>query len=263
MRTDPAETGRQPGTDTAGDAERRGNRQSWWRRWRAWLPFLVKPLRRGILIFIVLLIVEYLVVPELVGASKDLNLLGGVDAFWLAAGVILEALSLFCYGLLTQAMLPPGAHNPGLSRLFRIDLAAAAVAHVIPAGTLGSAAVGYNLFTAEGIKGPDAAVMMAAKGLGSTVVLNVLLWLSLVVSIPLGGFHPIYVTVAITGAVLMFAIGALAFGFIRGAGAPPASCTSSATGYPACPATGWSGLCSTPRRPWPRSPATGAPWSCR
>ena len=103
MRTDPAETGRQPGTDTAGDAERRGNRQSWWRRWRAWLPFLVKPLRRGILIFIVLLIVEYLVVPELVGASKDLNLLGGVDAFWLAAGVILEALSLFCFGLLTAS----------------------------------------------------------------------------------------------------------------------------------------------------------------
>ncbi|HEY7433004.1 MAG TPA: lysylphosphatidylglycerol synthase transmembrane domain-containing protein [Streptosporangiaceae bacterium] len=217
MRTDPAETGRQPGADTAGDAERRGERQSLWRRWRAWLPFVVKPLRRGILIFILLLIIEYLVVPELVGASKDLYLLGRVDAFWLAAGVILEAWSLFCYGLLTQALLPPGAHNPGLSRLFRIDLAAAAVAHVIPAGTLGSAAVGYKLFTAEGIKGRDATVMMAAKGLGSTVVLNVLLWLSLVVSIPLAGFHPIYVTVAITGAVIMLAIAALAFGFIRGA----------------------------------------------
>jgi len=217
MRTDPAETGRQPGADTAGDAERRGERQSLWRRWRAWLPFVAKPLRRGIVIFIVLLIVEYLVVPELVGASKDLYLLGQVNAFWLAAGVIFEAWSLFCYGLLTQAMLPPGAHNPGLSRLFRIDLAAAAVAHVIPAGTLGSAAVGYNLFTAEGIKGRDAAVMMAAKGLGSTVVLNVLLWLSLVISVPLAGFHPIYVTVAIISAVLMFAVGALAFGFIRGA----------------------------------------------
>ena len=178
---------------------------------------MARPLRHGIVIFIVLLIVEYLVVPELVGASKDLSLLGRVNAFWLAAGVIFEAWSLFCYGLLTQTMLPPGAHNPGLSRLFRIDLAAAAVAHVIPAGTLGSAAVGYKLFTAEGIKGRDATVMMAAKGLGSTVVLNVLLWLSLIVSIPLAGFHPIYVTVAITGAVIMFAVAALAFGFIRGA----------------------------------------------
>ena len=178
---------------------------------------MVKPLRRVTLLFVVALIIEYLVVPELVGASKDLNLLGRLDAAWLAAGVILEGLSLFCYGLLTQAMLPPGSRNPGLSRLFRIDLAAAAIAHVIPAGTLGSAGIGYRLFTAEGIKGNDAAVMMATKGLGSTVVLNILLWLSLVVSIPLAGFHPIYVTVAIIGAVLMLAIGALAFGFIRGA----------------------------------------------
>src|SRR6266436_5922067 len=218
MRTDPAKAGRKPGADAAGDSERRGERQSargakgakgakgWWRRWRSWLPFVLKPLRRGIVIFVLLLIVEYLVVPELVGASKDLHLLGQVNAGWLAAGAILEGLSLFCYGLLTQAVLPPGAHNPGLSRLFRIDLAAAAVAHVIPAGTLGSAGVGYKLFTAEGIKGNDAAVMMATKGLGSTVVLNVLLWLSLVISIPLAGFHPIYVSVAVTGAVVLLAI---------------------------------------------------------
>ena len=182
---------------------------------RTWLPFLVKPLRRGVVIFVLLLVIEYLVVPELVGASKDLYLLGRVNPFWLIAGLVLEGLSLFCYGLLTQAVLPPGSHNPGLSRLFRIDLSAAAVAHVIPAGTLGSAGIGYRLFTAEGIKGRDAAVMMATKGLGSTVVLNVLLWLSLVISIPLAGFHPIYVTVAAIGAVVLLAIGVLAFGITR------------------------------------------------
>jgi uncharacterized protein (TIRG00374 family) len=214
MRTDPAHAGRKPGD---GPPEDRKPRVSW-RKWRTWLPFLVKPLRRGIILFALVLVVEYLVVPELVGASKDLGLLGQVNAVWLVAGVALEGLSLFCYGLLTQALLPPGSFNPGLSRLFRIDLAAAAVAHVIPAGTLGSAGIGYRLFTAEGIKGNDAGVMMATKGLGSTVVLNVLLWLSLVVSIPLAGFHPIYVTVAITGAVLLAAIAALAIGITRGAG---------------------------------------------
>jgi uncharacterized protein (TIRG00374 family) len=239
MRTDPAEAGRKPGDgppetseqanqQASERAERAGNPAAQattpggelggrWRRWRTWLPFLVKPLRRGIILFALVLIVEYLVVPELVDASKDLYLLGRVDAAWLVAGLALEGLSLFCYGLLTQAMLPPGSFNPGLSRLFRIDLAAAAVAHVIPAGTLGSAGLGYKLFTAEGIKGNDAAVMMASKGLGSTVVLNVLLWLSLVVSIPLAGFHPIYGTVAITGAVVLLAVAALAFGITRGA----------------------------------------------
>ena len=216
MRTDPVKTNRKPKDDIAAGSERPGGR-GLWARGRKWLPFVVKPLRRGVLLFVVLLIVEYLVVPELVGASKDLYLLGQVNAAWLAAGVLLEGLSLFCYGLLTQALLPPGARNPGLSRLFRIDLAAAAVAHVIPAGTLGSAGIGYKLFTAEDIKGNDAAVMMATKGLGSTVVLNVLLWLSLVISIPLAGFHPIYVTVAVTGAVLLLAIAALFVGITRGA----------------------------------------------
>jgi uncharacterized protein (TIRG00374 family) len=215
MRTEPAQAGRKPGDD--------GNSRTWrtWlRRCRSLLPFVIKPLRRGIVIFVVLLVIEYLVVPELVGASKDLNLLGRVNVGWVVAGLVLECFSLFCYGLLTQAVLssagPDDPPRPGLSRLFRIDLAAAAIAHVIPAGTLGSAGIGYRLFTAEGIKGNDAAVMMATKGLGSTVVLNVLLWLSLVVSIPLAGFHPIYVTVAIFGAVLLLAIAALTFGITHG-----------------------------------------------
>jgi uncharacterized protein (TIRG00374 family) len=213
MRTDPAKADRKPSVDTSVSGR--------WRRWRTWLPFLVKPLRRGIVLFIIALVIEYLVVPELVGATKDLNLLGRVNIGWLVAGLVTECLSLFCYGLLTRAVLSPSGPDdpprPGLSRLFRIDLAAAAIAHVIPAGTLGSAGIGYRLFTAEGIKGNDAAVMMATKGLGSTVVLNVLLWLSLVISIPLAGFHPIYVTVAIIGAVLLLAIAALTLGITRGA----------------------------------------------
>ena len=75
MRTDPVKANRMLKDDTAAGSERRGDlgKLGWWRRGRTWLPFVVKPLRRGILIFVVLLIVEYLVVPELVSASKDLS----------------------------------------------------------------------------------------------------------------------------------------------------------------------------------------------
>ena len=187
-----------------------------WRLWLGWLSFLAKPARHTALIFIVLLVVEYLVVPELVGASKNLYLLGRVNIGWVVAGTVLEGVSLFCYAVLTKVLLPPGP-KPGLSRLFRIDLSAAAVAHVIPAGTLGTAALGFRLFTAEGISGNNATVMMAAKGIGSTVVLNVLLWLSLVVSIPLAGFQPIYGTVAVIGTIVLLAVGLLVYGVMRGA----------------------------------------------
>jgi uncharacterized protein (TIRG00374 family) len=187
------------------------------KRPRTWPRRLIKPARRGALLFILALVIEYLVVPELVDASKDLYLLGRVNAGWVVAGAVLEGVSLFCYAVLTKVLLPPGP-KPSLSRLFRIDLSAAAVAHVIPAGTLGTAALGFKLFTNEGISGNDATVMMAAKGIGSTVVLNVLLWLSLIVSIPLAGFHPIYGTVAIIGTIVLLGVAALVVGITRGAG---------------------------------------------
>lgn len=203
--------------DAPGVGGKQGRSRGRWRLWLSWLRPLAKPARRGVILFILLLVIEYLVVPELVGASKDLYLLEQVSAWWVAAGVALEGISLFCYAVLTQVLLPPGP-KPGLWTLFRIDLSAAAVAHVIPAGTLGTAALGYKLFTSEGISGNDATVMMAAKGIGSTVVLNVLLWLSLVVSIALAGFQPIYGTVAVIGTVVLLGVGLLVLGVTRGAG---------------------------------------------
>jgi uncharacterized protein (TIRG00374 family) len=183
--------------------------------WRGLLHTARRPLRRLAILLILALIVEYLVVPELVGASKDFYLLGRLNVGWMIAGLILEAVSLFCYALLNRVLLPPEG-RPSLSRLFRIDLSAAAVAHVIPAGTVGSAGIGYQLFTAEGIPGTDVGVMMATKGMGSTLVLNVLLWISLVISIPLSGFRPVYATVAIVGAVVLAVLAALIFGITRG-----------------------------------------------
>src|SRR6185437_12330416 len=180
-----------------------------------WFRHARRPIRYVVVLFILALIVEYLVIPELVGASKDLYLLGRVGVFWAVAGVVLELVSLFCYAVLTRALLP-AAGRPGLVRLFGIDLSAAAVAHVIPAGTVGSAGIGYQLFTADGIPGTATGVMMATKGIGSTVMLNVLLWISLVISIPLSGFRPVYATVAIVGAILLAGIAALILGITRG-----------------------------------------------
>lgn len=183
--------------------------------WQGWKHVVGKPLRRSIVLVAMALVAEYLVVPELLGAGKNLYLLGRLRVGWAVASLVLEGLSLFCYGLLTRSLLPAD-NRPGIFTLFRIDLSAAAVGHVIPAGTLGAAGIGYRLFTAEGITPVDTGVMMASKGLGSTLVLNVLLWVSLVVSIPLAGFHPIYVTVAVLGALILLVVTVLVVGITRG-----------------------------------------------
>ena len=65
-RVEQAEQTEQTGSEP-GSAENRSRGR--WHRLRAWFPFLVKPVRRVVLIFVLLLIIEYLVVPELVGAS--------------------------------------------------------------------------------------------------------------------------------------------------------------------------------------------------
>src|SRR5580693_1692333 len=75
-----------------------------WSRWRGWRRW-VKPVRRVVLLFIVALVIEYLVVPELVGARKDLFLLNQLNAGWAVAGVIVEVVSLFCYAVLTKVLL--------------------------------------------------------------------------------------------------------------------------------------------------------------
>jgi hypothetical protein len=55
---------------------------------------------------------------------------------------------------------------------------------------------------------------LATAGIGSAVILNVLLWLGLVVSIPVRGSSPVYGTAAVAGAVLMAIVGAIIFGLI-------------------------------------------------
>jgi len=62
------------------DAPGPGNESGEPSRWRRWLPRLVKPARLGVILLVLALVIEYLVVPELVGASKDLYLLGRVSA---------------------------------------------------------------------------------------------------------------------------------------------------------------------------------------
>lgn len=181
---------------------------------RDWRPVTKSRVRRGFLIFAVLLIIEYLVIPRLVVASKSLSLLTHINLAWLAAGVVLEGFALFCYALLSRTVLPRNA--PNLGTILRIDLATTAVAHVVPGGTAGSASLGYRLFTSYGMSGTEVGFAMATQGLGSAVVLNIMLWLSLLISIPIAGVHRIYIIVALVGMLAILSFAALVYAFTRG-----------------------------------------------
>lgn len=181
-----------PAQEGDGDPRQR----PWWRRV---LPrsALRHPIRRTVVVVLLLLVFEYLILPQVAGVHKSLYLLGRIKLDYVALGLLAEAASLVCYAQLTRAVLPHKAI--GLSRVLRIDLATLAISHVLPGGTAGGEGLAYKLLLDEGVNGSDAGFALATQALGSAVVLNVILWLALIVSIPLTGFNPLYGLAAAVG----------------------------------------------------------------
>jgi uncharacterized protein (TIRG00374 family) len=172
------------------------------------------PFRRGTLLVLLGLVVEYLVLPQIAGVGRSLHLLRRVNVGFVVLGVLLEVASLASYAKLTKTVLPPRASR--FSRIWRIDLSTLAVSHVLPGGTAGGDGLGYRLLTNEGVSASDAGLALAIQGIGSALVLNAILWLALIVSIPLTGFNPIYATAAIIGALLLAAFAALVLVLTKG-----------------------------------------------
>jgi uncharacterized protein (TIRG00374 family) len=178
-------------------------------RGRLW-PWSV--LRYGAAIAVLAVILVYFVVPEL--RQAHLSELAHIGVPWLIAGVLLEGISLFCYSLLTRSLLPP--QGPKLLTVFRIDMSCTALGHVVPAGSAASAAFGYRLFTSRGVQAGDVYFMMASQGPGSSVVLNLLLWMALLISIPLTGFHRIYLGAGLAALAALVTAATLVYLFTKG-----------------------------------------------
>jgi putative heme transporter len=178
---------------------------------------LVTPVRRLVQLLLVAFVVIHFVLPQIAGARRTLSLLAGVDLRLIALGVVLEAASILSYTNLTRAMMPPGKAPPFHITL-RIQLSTLSLSHVVPGGSAAGGALGFRLLTREGLSGTDAAFAMAAQGIGSAVVLNLLLWLGLVVSLLAGGpgYNPLYLTAALVGVVLIGGFSALVVLLMRG-----------------------------------------------
>jgi uncharacterized protein (TIRG00374 family) len=151
---------------------------------------------------VALAVLQYLVLPQLAGTGQALRLLSEVNVGYLLAGIALELGAIAAYAKLTAAVLPE-ATRPSFLTMFRITLATRGASHIVPGGSAAGAGLGYRLLTGAGVRGVDAGFALTIQGIGSAMVLNVLLWLGLLVSIPLRGFNPLYGTAAILGAVLL------------------------------------------------------------
>jgi uncharacterized protein (TIRG00374 family) len=171
--------------------------------------------KRTIFIVIFLFVLYYLIIPTLVRSWASADLLSDVNPALLVVAVALEMLSLVCYTVLTRVTLPP---EPRLSlpTIFRVQLSTRAVTNLVPGGSAAGSTLGYRLFTEAGVSSSSATFTLASVGIGSAVVLNVILWVALLISIPLNGFRTAYVTAAIIGVLLLAFAAGLVYLLIEG-----------------------------------------------
>ena len=154
-------------------------------------------------------------VPQLAGPRKLVHLLTEVNPILLLAGVGLEIGAWLSYTRLTRAVLPARTQI-GFFTLLRIQMTTLSVSHCTPGGTATGAALGYRLMTHAGVAGRDVGFALATQGIGSAVVLNLILWVALIVSIPVWGVSAVYLLAAIVGVLLLFASAGLLYFFTRG-----------------------------------------------
>jgi uncharacterized protein (TIRG00374 family) len=153
-------------------------------------------------------------IPAITNARNAADRLTTVQPGLLGIGLGLGILSFLAYSLLTRAAVPRGALR--FNVLTRIQLTTRAVTNVVPGGSAAGSALGYRMLTLSGVKGADAGFALVAAGLGSALMLNILLWVTLVVSIPAAGFRPIYVTMALFAVFVIAAFGGIVFALMKG-----------------------------------------------
>jgi uncharacterized protein (TIRG00374 family) len=176
---------------------------------------LGKPTKRVVKLLLFALVVHVFVIPQIGGARKALDVLSSVNPVLLALAVVLEGMSLLAYARMTQLLLPK-EHRPGIGVMYGTVVASTGVSHVVPGAAATTAGVNYRLLGAAGVPADQLGFALGAQAIGSAVVLNVLLWLALLASIPASGFQPVYATAAGVGAVMIAGFAVVVVSMLRG-----------------------------------------------
>ena len=163
-------------------------------------------------------VIYYFVIPMIPKFTNAASELGRVEPVLLFIGLGLECVALYCYAPLMKAALGDAGEPLSHWRLFRIQMSTRALSSIVPGGSAASSALGYRLMTLSGVSGPDAGFALATVGLGSALVLNMILWFALIVSIPIRGVNAFYGSAALAGVIVMGLAAALVFGLMEGQG---------------------------------------------
>ncbi|GAC1363467.1 MAG: hypothetical protein NVSMB32_05080 [Actinomycetota bacterium] len=177
------------------------------------------------LVFTVALI--YFVVGKLADQKGKFNLLAHINLGYVGLGLALEVASLLSYAFLSRAILSQSGRSPRMRTLVQIDMSTLGLSRVLPGGSAAGTGMGYRLLTEAGVPRSDAGLTLAVQSIGSAAILNILLWIGLVISIPLRALthapgqttsipKAAYVAAALVGALLVSLFGIIIVSLTKG-----------------------------------------------
>lgn len=160
-------------------------RRPWWRR-------LLRPIRL-VQVVAAVVVLRWLALPRLSDTGEVLGLLDEVPGGLLAVGATLGVAALVAYAQVTRSLLHRSG-RPRLHRAFGVVVTSVGVNRLVPFGAAAGTAVMFRLLTKEGPTPSDVGVALSVQAVGSAIVLQALLWPSLLLVSP--GHLPIPVLVA-------------------------------------------------------------------
>lgn len=158
-------------------------------------------------------VLRWLGLPRLSDTGQVLQLLDDVPWTRLAVGAALGVGALVAYAQVTRSLLQRG-RRPRLHRAFGVVLTSVGVNRIVPFGAAVGTAVMYRLLTKEGPSPSDVGVALSIQAVGSAIVLQLLLWPSVLLVSP--GHLPVAVLAAASfgGAAVLAALVALVWALV-------------------------------------------------
>ncbi|MCU1395835.1 MAG: hypothetical protein JWM34_4263 [Ilumatobacteraceae bacterium] len=172
------------------------------------MPHLNRPTRLALKVAVLAVVGIVFVRPVAINFVKAVRDIHDVDVWLLVLAIVLQGFALFAYSSVTHAALG-GADAPlSVWRVLRIQLSTRAFGGIVPAGGAAGPALGYRLLTRSGVPGRQAGFALGAAAMVSAVVLNLILWIGLVISIPIRGVHGLSLAAAVVGLLsIVIAVG--------------------------------------------------------
>ena len=156
----------------------------------------IKVLRR-LLVFVLIVVALYLLLPRLVGAEKAGELISQANWALLVFAVVIEGVALTGYANLFRFILHVLDIRLSLGTMVKIVLAGLAASHLFSAGGAAGWVVSYNALRKRGVPHGLVFVAIAAQNFFNYIVLWVLFLLSMVYLVGSGKLNPFAYTAAL------------------------------------------------------------------